>query len=92
MSNSVTYNHPVDDPLYAAHKVVRQFDDTQSRNYTRYMADDPFKVVSCVQQVSTQHIHKCVSKLIRCFRMRYATPVSAKTTFALHSNTDPSTI
>jgi hypothetical protein len=52
MSNTVAYNHPVDDPLYAAHKKVLIYDDTQSVNNTRYTADDPIKGVSCLQQVS----------------------------------------
>lgn len=47
-SNSVAYNHHVDDPLYTAHRVVKARDDTQGKNFTRYMADDPVKAVGCV--------------------------------------------
>jgi hypothetical protein len=49
MSNSVEYNHPVDDPLYAAHKKVTVREGL--KNVTRYMADIPMKAVGCVQQV-----------------------------------------
>jgi hypothetical protein len=52
MPNSVTYNNPVNDPLYSAHRPVQIYDDTQGRNYTRYMPDHPIKGVSCLQQVS----------------------------------------
>jgi len=52
MPMSAAYNHPVNDPLYAAHKEVQEFDDPEQRNFTRYVADDPIKAVSCLQQVS----------------------------------------
>lgn len=48
--NEITYQYPVDDPLYAAHRKV--YDVLKGTNKTRYAPDYPLKVVSCVQQVS----------------------------------------
>jgi hypothetical protein len=50
MPNSMLFINPVDDPLYASHTKVTS--SRRGQNETRYGADSPIRLVTCVQQVS----------------------------------------
>lgn len=54
VKNRVTYDIPVNDPLFAAHKEFTTFDETDGANVTFYFSDFPASVVGCVQQVKTR--------------------------------------
>jgi hypothetical protein len=87
MSNSVVYNHPVDDPLYAAHKKITVREGLG--NVTRYMADVPMKAVGCIQQVIILPLEASrQNKTKVSHSSRYVTRVPEKTTGAHHFNTD----
>lgn len=56
MSMATSYNTPIDDPLFAAHKEMIEYDDIQRKNFTIYHADYPMRAVGCLQQVSKPNI------------------------------------
>ncbi|KAF2840790.1 hypothetical protein M501DRAFT_909713, partial [Patellaria atrata CBS 101060] len=51
-ANSVTYQAPVDDPIFSAHQPV-EFELTDGSNHTYYIADSPATVIGCTQQVGS---------------------------------------
>jgi hypothetical protein len=56
LGSPVRYNHPVDDPLFSAHRPVTDF-DLNIGNITRYVADSPLTGVGCTVQVCWSHAY-----------------------------------
>lgn len=77
---NIRYHRPVDDPLYSAHRKLREF------NRTMYAPDYPIKVVGCLQQVSyTSSIILTYTTDLRVSSSS-AMLVMGKTIYALHYN------
>jgi hypothetical protein len=51
LGNPVHYSHPVDDPLFSAHRTVAEFGGRSGTNITRYVADSPLTGLGCIVQV-----------------------------------------
>lgn len=52
MPNAEAYDGPVDDPLFSAHRAVKESSLTQDNGTTVYLPDHPIKAVTCTQHVS----------------------------------------
>jgi len=50
MPNAITYERPVNDPLFSAHKTMIK-STLSGVNFTYYAPDDPFLVMGCEVQV-----------------------------------------
>lgn len=50
--NRITYDNPVNDPIFSAHTKFTTVDETDGSNVTLYYSDFPASVIGCTQQVS----------------------------------------
>jgi hypothetical protein len=52
MSGSLSFEEPINDPLYSSHKGYEKLDLATEKVTMRYQADHPSKAVACTQHVS----------------------------------------
>ena len=53
MKGSIAYEHPTDDPVFAAHRPRTKLDFATGGNQTLYLPDSILSPVGCAQQVVT---------------------------------------
>jgi hypothetical protein len=52
MSGALSFDSPIDDPLYSAHKEIESMNYFTGEPYKNYIADYPIKTVGCHHHVS----------------------------------------
>lgn len=50
---SITYDSPIDDPWFSAHKEITLLDISNNQNRTMYVSDTAATVLGCTEQVQS---------------------------------------